>query len=454
MNRMLIKGGNVVTMDPTLGDLPGADILIEDGRIAAVGHNLAASDAETVDASRMIVLPGFINGHLHTWQTGLRGLAADWTVAEYMQAMHRGLATLFRPEDIHIANLMGALNQLNNGVTTLVDWSHNNPTPAHTDAAIKGLEDSGIRALFLHGSPKPNPKPGQKHFSEIPMPRSEVERFRKGKFASNDGLVTFGLAILGPYYSTYDVTVTDLKLADEFDILASMHVGGGTAKVPQGFERLLEEGHVNRRCTIVHGNDIAPDTVRGLVDRGATFTVTSDVELQMGYGDPLTGILHAKGAPIAIGTDVEPSVGSDMFTCMRLTMQHERNRHIIEVLNKTGSRPTKSSVTCRDALAWTTTQAAQIAGLDKKVGSLTPGKQADIVMLRADDINLVPAHDTVGAVVSQGSIANVDSVMVGGRFMKRHGKLLAADLAQRMAALSASGDRILKDFAGLNAATH
>jgi 5-methylthioadenosine/S-adenosylhomocysteine deaminase len=118
----------------------------------------------------MLLLPGLINGHLHTWQTGLRGLAADWTVAEYMQAMHRGLATLFQPEDVYIANLMGALNQINNGATTLVDWCHNNPTPEHSDAAIRGLDEAGIRALFLHGSPKPDPKPGQRYFSEMPMP--------------------------------------------------------------------------------------------------------------------------------------------------------------------------------------------------------------------------------------------------------------------------------------------
>src|SRR4029077_9104774 len=103
------------------------------------------------------------------WQTGLRGLAADWTVAEYMQAMHRGLATLFQPEDVYIANLMGALNQINNGATTLVDWCHNNPTPEHSDAAIRGLDEAGIRALFLHGSPKPDPKPGQRLGGGNPM---------------------------------------------------------------------------------------------------------------------------------------------------------------------------------------------------------------------------------------------------------------------------------------------
>ncbi|MFN3656061.1 MAG: amidohydrolase family protein [Pseudolabrys sp.] len=449
MQRKLIKGGTVISMDPAIGELAKADILIEGDRIAAVAPSIAADDAEVIDASRMIVLPGFINGHLHTWQTGLRGLAADWTVAQYMQAMHRGLATLFKPDDIYIGNLMGALNQLNNGATTLVDWYHNNPTPAHTDAAIRGLEESGIRALFLHGSPKPDPKPGQKHFSEVPMPRGEVERLRKGKFASDGGLMTLGLAILGPYYSTYEVTKTDLKLAREFGLIASMHVGGGTPKVAGGFERLLDEGEVDATVSIVHGNDIAPDTVIRIADKGGTFTVTADVELQMGYGDPLTGILHARKAPISIGTDVEPAVGSDMFTCMRITLQHERNRGIMEEVGKTGRRPELPAITCRDALAWVTTDAAKIAGLDKKVGSLTPGKQADVLLLRADDLNMAPAHDPVGCVVMQAGPANVDTVLVAGKAMKRGGKLLVDALPQKMAALAASGKRIISDFGAL-----
>jgi len=152
MRRVLIKAGHVISMDPSVGDLAGADILVEGDRIAAIAHRIETSDAEVIDASRMIALPGFINGHLHTWQTGLRGVASDWTVAQYMQAMHRGLATLYRAQDIYIANLLGALNQINCGATTVVDWCHNNPTPEHTDAAIRGLEESGIRALFLHGS--------------------------------------------------------------------------------------------------------------------------------------------------------------------------------------------------------------------------------------------------------------------------------------------------------------
>ncbi len=447
MSRMLITGGCVVTMDARLGELPQGDVLIENGRIAAIAPRLAPPDgAETIDAAGMIVMPGLINGHLHTWQSALRGIAADWTVAQYMQAMHRGLATLYRPEDIRIANLMGALNQINNGATTLVDWCHNNPTPAHTDAAIDGLAESGIRAVFLHGSPKPNPKSGQKHFSEIPMPRAEVERLRKGRFASDDGLVTFGLAILGPYYSVWDVTRADVALANELDLLCSMHVGGGVPMTADGFDRLLAEGLIAGNFNVVHGNDIAPATIARIVERGGTFTTTAEIELQMGYGHPLTGILRALGAPMAIGTDVEAASRGDMFTAMRVTLQHERNRAITETLARSGSRPVEMPVTCRDALAWTTTQGAQIARLADRTGSLTVGKAADIVLLSAGDITMFPVRDAVGSIVMQGGAASVDTVLIGGKVVKRGGKLLYPALNEKLEALRRSGDRILTDF--------
>ena len=281
MSRTLITGGCIVTMDPQLRELPRGDLLIEDGRIAAIGPRLERPDgAELIDAAGMIVMPGLVNGHLHTWQSALRGIAGDWTVARYMQAMHRGLATLYRPEDIYIANLMGALNQINCGATTLVDWCHNNPTPEHTDAAIEGLAQSGIRAVFLHGSPKPNPKPGQKHFSEIPMPRGEIERLRKGRFAGSDGLMTFGLAILGPYYSVWDVTREDVALANELDLLCSMHVGGGVPMVAGGIERSADARLIKRNFNLVNGNDIAPEVIARIVGSGGTFTTTAEIELR------------------------------------------------------------------------------------------------------------------------------------------------------------------------------
>ncbi|HEY4375468.1 MAG TPA: amidohydrolase family protein, partial [Burkholderiales bacterium] len=159
MAKKLIKGATIVSMDDQVGDLPQGDILIDGTRIAAVGTTLWASDAEVIDGHGRIVIPGLINAHMHTWQTALRGVAANWTLMEYFHHVHAGLATKFKPDDLYIATLMGGLNQINCGTTTLVDWCHNNPTPAHTERAIDALQESGIRAVFLHGSPKPDPKP-------------------------------------------------------------------------------------------------------------------------------------------------------------------------------------------------------------------------------------------------------------------------------------------------------
>src|SRR5579875_2722499 len=159
MSRLLIKSGMLVTMDESFSDLPRGDVLIDGDRIAEVGASIEASDAQVIDATNMIVMPGLVNAHIHTWQACLRGIAADWTIPEYLHNMHAGVAPSLKPEDIFVSNLVGALNQLSAGTTTIVDWYHNNPTPDHTDAAIEGLVEAGVRAVFLHGSPKPDPKP-------------------------------------------------------------------------------------------------------------------------------------------------------------------------------------------------------------------------------------------------------------------------------------------------------
>ena len=278
------------------------------------------------------------------------------------------------------------------------------------------------------------------------MPRAEVERLRKGRFAGGDGLVTMGLAILGPYYSTWDVTRADVLLAREFDLIASMHVGGGTPLTPDGFVRLAREKLFSPRFAVVHGNDIPHDEIRMIVDGGGMFTVTAEVELQTGYGDPLTGVVQALGSPVSIGSDVEPMARGDVFSCMRITLQHERHRSIIDTLGKTGRRPETIPVTVRQALEWGTINGAKMAGLDRRTGSLTPGKQADITLLRASDLNMFPLHEPAAAIVTYGGVANVDTVLVAGRVVKRAGKLLYPQLLERMRSLAASGERILTDF--------
>ena len=443
MARRLIKSGIVVSMDETIGDLGQGDVLIEDERIAAVAPEIAAEDAEIIDGRERIVMPGLVNAHIHTWQTGLRGVAADWTILQYLHNMHAAIAPSFAPEDIFIANLVGALNQLDAGVTTMVDWCHNNPTPAHSDAAIAGLVESGIRALFLHGSPKPDPKPGQRHFSEIPHPRDEIERLARGKLGARDGRVGLGMAVLGPAYSTYEVSRADLALARALGMTCSMHVGGGQMRTPDGFPRLVAEGLIDERVNIVHGNSLADEQLRALVDNGAGITVTPEAELQMGFGDCLTGRLRALGSAPSLGSDVESSVGSDMFTATRLALQSQRNIDNQQVIARTGRAPEQLSIGCREALQWATLEGARMAGLDDRVGSLTPGKQADVVLLRADDLNLLPVVDPVATIVLHARPDNVDTVLVAGEVMKRDGRLAYRDLARRKAELAQSSRRVL-----------
>jgi cytosine/adenosine deaminase-related metal-dependent hydrolase len=233
--RVLISGASIITMDAQ-GDLGRGDILVTGDVITEIAPVIHVDDAQRVDGSGCIIIPGLINAHMHTWQTALRGLAANWTLLEYFKNMHAGLATVFEPQDLHIATLVGALNQLNCGTTTLADWCHNNPTPAHNDAAIEGLLQSGIRAAFFHGTPKPDPQPGQQPFWETPHPRAEVERLLKAHQGRD--LLSVQMAVLGPHYSTMDVAMHDFAMAKELGLIASLHQGGGAAPPPPAWRNL------------------------------------------------------------------------------------------------------------------------------------------------------------------------------------------------------------------------
>ncbi|MBR0992051.1 amidohydrolase family protein [Bradyrhizobium japonicum] len=447
MRRTLIKSATVITMDDAIGDLGTGDVLIEGSRIVDVRPSIdVAADTEIVDGKGRIVIPGLINAHMHTWQTGLRGFAANWTLLEYFRRMHAGLATVFRPDDIHIATLVGALNQINCGTTTLVDWCHNNPTPEHTDAAVRGLIESGIRAAFFHGSPKPEPKPGEPHFSEVPHPRHEIERLLAGALADRDGLVTLGLAILGPHYSTLDVAMHDFRLARELNLIASMHQGGGPAKTPGGWEKLIEAGLVGTGINIVHGNDLPDDLLDRMVHLGVSFSVTPENEMIQGHGFPITGRLLKRGVRPTIGIDLESVLAGDLLTVARVALATQRAFDNAEARKTTGTIPATTTIPVREALRWITTEGARMLGREDQIGSLTPGKLADLVVINASDLNLVPVHDPVATVVMQTSLANIEAVMIGGLWKKRNGQLLVEGLEAKMELLVQSGRRLVQDI--------
>ena len=442
--RTLIKGASIITMD-TQGDLLKGDILVTGDTLTEIASVIHADDAQAIDGAGFIVIPGLVNAHMHTWQTALRGLAANWTLLEYFQKMHAGLATVFEPKDLHIATLVGSLNQLNCGTTTLADWCHNNPTPEHNDAAIAGLLESGIRAAFFHGTAKPDPKPGETPFWEVPHPRAEIERLLK----SHQGkpLLSVHAAVLGPHYSTLEVSLHDFAMAKELGLIASLHQGGGPARTEGGWEKLEAAGLLGDHINIVHGHALSDPQLKRFCDLGMSFSAAAESEMSQGHGFPLTGRLRAAGRAPSLGVDLESVLSGDMLTQARVALGMQRSLDNFAFREANGGIPPTSTVTTREALSWVTVEGARMLKQSHRIGSLAAGKQADLVMIRATDLNMQPVVDAVNSVVMQTSLANIDSVMVAGEWKKRGGQLLGVDLAPHLEALRASSKKIIAAMA-------
>lgn len=439
--RTLIRGATIITMD-VQGDLPTGDILVTGDTLTEIAPRIQADDAQVVDASGHIVIPGLINAHMHTWQTALRGLAANWTLLEYFRKMHAGLATVFTPDDLHIATLVGSLNQLNCGTTTLADWCHNNPTPAHNDAAIAALRASGIRAAFFHGTPKPDPQPGQAPFWEVPHPRAEIERLLKAH--QGQPLLSIQAAVLGPHYSTLEVALHDFAMAKDLGLIASLHQGGGPARTPDGWRQLEAAGLLGEHVNIVHGHALSDMQLQRFCELGMSFSAAAESEMSQGHGHPITGRLRALGRAPSLGVDLESVMSGDMLSQARIALGIQRSLDNVAYREACGTIPSTSTITTREALSWVTVEGARMLRQSHRIGSLAAGKQADLVLIRASDLNMQPVHDPVSSVVMQTSLANIDSVMVAGEWKKRRGQLLGVDLQPHLAALQVSGQKIAK----------
>ncbi len=466
MSRILIKNACILSLDPQIGDLDRGDLLIVDERIAEVAPRIDAEADRIIDGTGTIVLPGLINAHVHTWETGLRGIGNDWAGSGYYNFFHAKLAPLFTPQDTFIGTLVGSLAQMDAGVTSIFDWCHNNSTPAHTDAAIDALFESGVRAVFGHGTVKPHPKPGEPHFSQIPHPLAEIRRLRSGRFSSDDGLIKLSMAILGPDYSTLEVCRQDFRAARDFGLLSSAHVWGRANRlVPGGYRTIAAEGLLDANHNAVHANYIDDDEIKVLIDSGASITSTTTGEMNNHVRPSLSGrIRRLQGYP-SIGTDSEVATKGDMFEAMRAALHMQRlfanqetvlkleqgkdsaaaefARNNLKTIGTGGSFIEKVSFRTREILEWATINNAKAMRIDHLVGSLTPGKQADIIMVRRDALHIVSAQDPVQAVVSYAQNSDVDTVMIAGRIVKEQGKLKFSGLEKRIEELRQSAARLL-----------
>ena len=434
--RLLIRNGFVVSMDPNVGDIPNADVYVEDGKIVEIGRGIEASGAEQIDATGMIVMPGFIDTHRHTWQTPVRGVLPSCTLDHYFAVMLGSVGGHYRPEDVQIGNYAGSLEALNGGVTTLLDWSHINNTPDHSDAAIEGLKNAGIRAVYAHGVPT-----GGEWwmFSELDHPE-DVRRIRDTYFSSDDGLVTLALAARAPGNSNFEVAKHDWELARDLGIRISVHVGMRLTDVHVHHVKNLDDlGLMGDDTTYIHCTDSTDEELDLIASTGGTASLAPYVEMLMGHGPPPTGRLLERGVRPSLSVDVVSSVPGEMFTQMRTALVSERIRSHTD----TPDEAFAPTLTHRDVLEFATIDGANACALGDKTGSLTPGKQADIVLLQTRAINTAPVLDPSATIVTFADTSNVDSVFVAGRAVKRNGKLIGVDLDSVIAKLEASRNHIL-----------
>ncbi|HVQ93870.1 MAG TPA: amidohydrolase family protein [Mycobacteriales bacterium] len=440
MGKMLLRGGQVITMDDSIGDLPKADVLIDGDKIVAIEPEITA-DAEVVDVTGQIVLPGFVDTHRHTWEAAIRGSAPNATLDDYFVEILDTFAPLYRPEDVYASNLAGALECLNAGITTLVDWSHINNTPEHPDAGIRGLQESGIRAQYAYGSA--NLSLSDYWFdSKIAIPAGDVERVRNTYFSSDDGLLTMGLATRGTGFCQDDVVRAEWELARRLGIPITVHVAMGRVAGRFGMvHKLSQLGLLGPDTTYIHCCYFDDEEWQLVADSGGMISIAPLVELQMGHGWPPVVKAVQYGLRPSLSIDVVTTVPGDMFTQIRAAFGAERAR-INEVSWQADTDAPAHMPTARQLLRMATVDGARVAGVEDRTGTLTPGKQADLIVIDTGALNVAPVLDPVAAVTLSADVSNVDTVIVGGVVQKRAGKLVA-DTARARGLVQASSDYLV-----------
>jgi 5-methylthioadenosine/S-adenosylhomocysteine deaminase len=418
---VLFRNGLVLTMDDAHTVLPGADVLVVDDRIAEVGVGLSAPEgAQEIDATGGILMPGMIDTHRHMWQTAMRGYGADWTLTQYFVWYYLESGKLFRPEDIHAGNLVAAMESLDAGVTTTVDWSHGLQTPQHADAALDALEAVPGRFVLAYG----NIQQGPWDWSTSPGFRDFVERRIHGRTGD---LLGFQMA--------FDVTgdpafpeKAAFEVARELGAPVTTHAGVWGATNDDGIRLMHENGFMTPSSIYVHAATLNPDSYNRIAATGGSVSVATESEQSAGQGYPPTWALRKHDIPVSLSMDTSVWWSGDLFTAMRTTLGADRSREHLEAHAKQDT-VTHAHLRAEHVVDWATRGGAKALGLDEKVGSLEAGKKADVVLIKNDDSPaMFPILNPYGHVAFQAQRGDVHSVVVNGRVVKHEHRLVGMDL--------------------------
>jgi 5-methylthioadenosine/S-adenosylhomocysteine deaminase len=425
---IVFRNGTVLTMDNAHHVLTGADVLVTGDSIAAVGPGLAVPDGTAeIDAGGGIVMPGMIDTHRHMWQTAMRGYGADWTLSQYFVWYYLQWGKVFRPQDIYAGNLLAAIEAVDAGVTTTVDWSHGLQTVEHAEAAVDALTEVPGRFVLAYG----NIQQGPWEWSATPEFRSFVSR----RFTAGDDMLGFQMA--------FDVTGDPafperaaFEVARELGAPVTTHAGVWGATNDDGIRLMHEGGFMTPSTIYVHAATLTRDSYNRIAATGGTASVSTESEQSAGQGYPPTWQLREHGIGVSLSMDTSVWWSGDLFSAMRTTLGADRSREHLEA-HARQETVTNCHLRAEDVVDWATRGGARALGLDSSTGSLEAGKKADIVLIKNDaSPAMVPLLNPYGHVAFQAQRGDVHTVLVNGRVLKHEHRLTATDLGRARQAVA------------------
>jgi 5-methylthioadenosine/S-adenosylhomocysteine deaminase len=422
----LFKSGTIVTMDPKVSNLSTGDVLVDDDRIAAVGVNLQADGAEVIDATGSIVMPGLVDAHHHMWLGVMRRMMPDVDdLFAYIGVVAETLGAHYRPLDMYLSTKLTAAASLDAGITTIIDACHSSRSPEHTDAALDALDDTGIRALHMVGAAM------DKKASAAHLP-ADLRRLA-GNWNHDDGLVRVGL--FG------QLNLDWWKVARGLDMRILTEFIGDLAKLGPEF---AEPGVLGPHNIFNHCTRVPQETWNLFADAGVNVTVNPRSDALFGFDDESFAYQQAidHGLSPALGIDLDTAFGSDLFGEMHALFGQQRSA--MRYRRFRGEAKVPAPISVKAVLKAATVNGARAAGLENEIGTLTPGKQADIIMVRTNGVAVFPVTNAIGTIVQAVERSDVDTVMVAGEIRKRAGKLVGVDVAKLTADVTASRDYLLE----------
>jgi 5-methylthioadenosine/S-adenosylhomocysteine deaminase len=416
---VVFRGATVLTMDEA-GIIDGGDVLVVGETIAAVGRDLEVPEGTVeIDASGGIVMPGMVDTHRHMWQTALRGLGADWTLSQYFVFYYLTWGKIFRPEDVHAGNVLSAAEAVDAGVTTTLDWSHGLQTIEHGEAAADALRSSPGRFVLAYGN-----------LLGAPWEWTNSPEFRRfaGGFDSAGGKVGLQLA--------FDVTADPefpekaaFEAARELGLRVTTHAGVWGATNDQSIALMWENGFMTPDVTYVHAATLSEDSYQRIAATGGAVSVSTESEQSAGQGYPPTWEIRRHGIPVSLSMDTSVWWSADLFSAMRATLSADRSREHLEA-HARGETVVHNQLRAEEVVRWATIGGAKVLGLDAEIGSLTPGKKADLVLIKNDESPaMYPLLHPYGSVVYQAGRGDVHTVLVNGHVVKHDHRLTGGDLA-------------------------